>query len=50
MQKIHLNNDNNSNNIDKDTFREMKNELDASRRHVQDLSSEVDSLRREKEQ
>ena len=49
LHKIEIQNEKVINNIDKETFRELKNELDASRKHVSDLTNELDVLRNEKE-
>ena len=49
LHKIEIQNEKVINNIDKETFRELKNELDASRKHVNDLTNELDVLRNEKE-
>ena len=49
INKIQIQNDKTGSNIDKDIFREMKNELDQSRHQISELTSEVEKLRREKE-
>ncbi len=49
LNKIQIQSDKTGSNIDKDIFREMKNELDQSRHQISELTSEVEKLRREKE-
>ena len=49
INKIQIQSDKTGSNIDKDIFREMKNELDQSRHQISELTSEVEKLRREKE-
>ena len=47
--KIQMQNEKNSSNVDKDIFKEMKNELDLTRNEINQLNLEIEKLRKEKE-
>ena len=49
LNKIQMQNEKNSSNVDKDIFKEMKNELDLTRNEINQLNLEIEKLRKEKE-
>jgi chromosome segregation ATPase len=49
LNRLNSNNEKNSSNLDKDIFMNLKSELDNARHHINELETEVEKLRREKE-
>ena len=49
LNKIQIQNEKSNFNVDKDIFKEMKNELDLTRNEINQLNLEIEKLRKEKE-
>jgi chromosome segregation ATPase len=49
LSRLNANNEKQSSNLDKDIFLNLKSELDNARHHINELETEVEKLRREKE-
>ena len=49
LNKFQIQNEKSSSNVDKDIFKEMKNELDQTRHEIKELNAEIEKLRKEKE-